>query len=224
MRMKIAVAAFSVLFSILAGCATSPPPPPTLGQPGAAAPAPTSLASQPDAAAPAAASAAAPSLYLRLGGTPAITAVIDDFLVRLIRDGRINGRFARSDIPHLRALLIEQICEASGGPCKYTGKDMVTSHLGMHIAGWEFDALVQDLKASLDQLKVPAREQADLLAVLGPMKPDIAQADRPVGAPAAPGPAAASAAIGGGAPAAAAGPEPVLERVLAVRAAGGLLE
>src|SRR5207244_9008662 len=66
------------------------------------------------------------SLYDRLGGKPAITAVVDDFTARVAADRRINRFFANTDVPAFKAKLVDQICEASGGPCKYTGKDMKT--------------------------------------------------------------------------------------------------
>jgi hemoglobin len=115
------------------------------------------------------------SLYERLGGKPAITAVVDDFVARVAADNRINGKFANANIPRLKTLLVEQICEASGGPCKYTGRDMKTTHAGMGIKGEEFDALVGDLVATLNKFKVPEREKNELLGALGPMKKDIVE-------------------------------------------------
>ncbi len=113
------------------------------------------------------------SLYERLGGKPAIAAVVDDFLGNVAGDGRINARFARADIPRLRTLLVDQICQASGGPCVYTGQSMTDAHRGMRISDGEFGALVEDLVRSLDRFKVPAAEKNELLAALGGMKPQI---------------------------------------------------
>ena len=113
------------------------------------------------------------SLYTRLGGKPAITAVVDDFIGNVAADSRINGRFANANIPHLKMELVDQICAASGGPCTYTGKDMMTAHRGMNIRGPEFDALVEDLVKTLDKFKVPAKEKGELLGALGPLKPAI---------------------------------------------------
>ncbi|HZS37737.1 MAG TPA: group 1 truncated hemoglobin [Polyangia bacterium] len=117
--------------------------------------------------------AAQKSLYERLGGKDAITAVVGEFVTRVSKDDKINARFANADIPHLKQMLVDQICEASGGPCKYTGKDMKTAHTGMNITDEEFGALVGDLKGALDQFKVPAQEQGELIGALAPMKPDI---------------------------------------------------
>lgn len=117
--------------------------------------------------------AADKSLYDRLGGKPAIQAVVDDFIGNVAADPRINGFFANSDIPRLKRLLVDQICEASGGPCKYTGKDMKSAHAGMRITEGHFNALVEDLIKSLDKFRVPEREKKELLAALASMKPDI---------------------------------------------------
>ncbi len=121
-------------------------------------------------------SAMTPTLFERLGGKGAITAVVEDFVGRVAADKRINGKFALANIPRLKMLLVEQICAASGGPCTYTGRDMKTAHAGMGITGAQFDALVEDLVATLDKFKVPAREKNELLSVLGPMKSDIVTA------------------------------------------------
>ena len=113
------------------------------------------------------------SLYDRLGGQPAVTAVVDDFVGNVAADNRINGFFARTDIPRLKKNLVDQICQGTGGPCTYTGRDMKTAHKGMNITDAQFNALVEDLKKTLDKFKVPEKEQGHLLAVLGPMKPQI---------------------------------------------------
>jgi len=116
------------------------------------------------------------SLYDRLGGKDAITAVVEDFVGNVAGDKRINAFFANADIPHLKQMLVDQICEATGGPCKYTGKDMKTSHNGMNIKEADFNALVEDLVKSLDKFKVGEKEKGELLTALGGMKGDIVTA------------------------------------------------
>ena len=115
------------------------------------------------------------SLYSRLGGKPAITAVIDQFVANVAADRRISGRFATTDIPRLKGHLVDHVCSATGGPCVYTGRDMKRTHSGMRINTQEFDALVQDLVAALDTFHVPAGERQELLGLLGPMKKDIVE-------------------------------------------------
>lgn len=117
------------------------------------------------------------SLYDRLGGQDAITAVVNDFVATCANDSRINAKFAKSDVPRLKAMLVDQVCEATGGPCTYSGRDMAETHKGMGVTTGEFDALVGDLVSTLDRFSVPAAEQAELLGLLGPMKPDIVELD-----------------------------------------------
>jgi hemoglobin len=114
--------------------------------------------------------AAEPTLYQRLGGQDAITAVVDDAVDRIAADPRINGRFGGTGIPHLKARLVELLCLRSGGPCVYTGRDMAGAHEGMNIRDDEFDALAQDVAESLAKFQVPAAEQDELMRILGQMR------------------------------------------------------
>ena len=113
------------------------------------------------------------SLYDRLGGYPAISAVVDDFVANVAADRRINKFFANANVGRLKARLVEQICQGTGGPCTYTGRDMRSAHAGMGIQGKHFNALVEDLGKSLRKFKVPPREQRELVAILAPMRRDI---------------------------------------------------
>ncbi|TAJ11072.1 MAG: group 1 truncated hemoglobin [Nitrospirae bacterium] len=119
--------------------------------------------------------APAASLYNRLGGKTAITAVVDQFVANVAQDRRINGRFATTDIPKLKRHLVDQVCMASGGPCTYQGRDMKTTHAGMKISNADFNALVEDLVNALNAFNVPATEKNELLGLLGPMKQDIVE-------------------------------------------------
>jgi hemoglobin len=119
------------------------------------------------------------SLYDRLGGLEAITAVVESFVARCAGDDRINRKFERSDIPRLQKMLVDQVCEATGGPCTYTGREMRETHAGMGVTAGEFDALVEDLVATLDQFDVPKAEQEELLGLLGPMRSDIVEVESP---------------------------------------------
>ncbi len=113
------------------------------------------------------------SLYERLGGLPAITAVVDDFIGRLKTDPVVRDRFEALNVPRFREKLIEQVGEVSGGPQRYTGIDMLTLHTGMDITEEEFNAVVGDLTASLNAFRVPEREQGETLAAIGQLKDQI---------------------------------------------------
>jgi hemoglobin len=122
----------------------------------------------------------APSLYDNLGGKKAITAVVDEFVARVAADNRINAFFKQTAgdpkrLASFKAKLVDQICQASGGPCKYKGKDMKSAHAGMGISSADFNALVEDLVGALDKFKVKDADKNTLLGVLGPMKSDIVE-------------------------------------------------
>jgi hemoglobin len=119
------------------------------------------------------------SLHDRLGGANAIGAVVDDFVARCAGDDRINRKFARTDVPRLKQMLADQVSEASGGPASYTGRDMTETHRGMGVTAGEFEALVEDLVATLNQFSVPQAEQEELLGLLGPMRGEIVEVESP---------------------------------------------
>jgi hemoglobin len=119
----------------------------------------------------------AQTLYDRLGAIDAITAVVEDFRDRAAGDDRINLKFARTDLARLTKMLIDQVCEATGGPCRYNGRGMKEAHAGMKVTSGEFNALVEDLVATLNKFKVPKAEQDELLAILGPLKSEIVEVD-----------------------------------------------
>jgi hemoglobin len=115
------------------------------------------------------------SLFDRLGGAPAVTKVVDDFVAVAAADPKVN--FARKGQPEpwdakpeqvalLKKRLVEFVSAATGGDAHYNGQDMVTAHRGMNVTDAEFDALASDLKAALEKNSVPVREQAELLAVV----------------------------------------------------------
>jgi hemoglobin len=112
-------------------------------------------------------------LFDRLGGLPAITAVVDKTIDSAARDPRTSRSFKGIKLQGIKEGVVAQLCEATGGPCRYEGTSMPKVHSGLDITGPEFDAFAQQLVATLDEFKVGAREKDDLLKILGPMKKDI---------------------------------------------------
>lgn len=134
----------------------------------------------------AASSMGAKSLYERLGGEPAITAVCDDFVGRAASDPKVN--FFRRDVPGamewkpspedlatFKKHLVQFVCVAAGGPQKYEGRSMKATHRGMKITEAQFNALAADLSASLDTFNVPAKEKGELLGAVAGTKKDIVE-------------------------------------------------
>jgi hemoglobin len=162
---------------LLVGCGSKQPAPanPQSVADNDPAPAPAAEPAPPPAAEPAPAPppAADKPLFERLGGLPAITAVVDEFVTRTTTDQRIKQRFFNTDAVQLKRFLVEFVASASGGGVKYTGRDMASAHAGMDLVDDEFTALVENLIAALDKFKVPEREKGELLGALGPLKPQI---------------------------------------------------
>ena len=120
-----------------------------------------------------------PSLYERLGGVYAIAAVVDDFIDRVMADPRLNANPKVDEAHHrvsragFKYLVTEQVCEATGGPQRYTGRTMFDSHTHLAITEPEWQAFLDDLRQTLDTFRVPAAEQRELFAIVESTKQDI---------------------------------------------------
>ena len=115
----------------------------------------------------------AKSLYERLGGKPALSAVVGELWAQVAADVRINSRFAHTKPEVFGAQLVDFLCQASGGPCKYSGADMKTAHTGMKLSDAEFSALAEDTVKALDKFSVPATEKDEVMNMLGSLKGDV---------------------------------------------------
>lgn len=119
------------------------------------------------------------TLYERLGGYDAISAVANDLLPRL-RSDPLLGRFwqNRGDdgIAREQQLLVDFLCACAGGPMYYTGRDMKLVHKGMQISEADWQAFFGHLNATLDTYSVPTRERTEVLAFVEGTKADIVEA------------------------------------------------
>lgn len=118
------------------------------------------------------------SLYKRLGGYDAVAAVTDDFLNRLATDpqmGRFFQGLSTSSVTKTRQHIVDFLCQATGGPCAYHGRDMKTAHAGLKITKADWDLSVKLLTATLDKFQVPAKEKGEVLAAVGGLEKDIVE-------------------------------------------------
>lgn len=118
------------------------------------------------------------TLYQRLGGYDALAAVTDDFITRLATDpsqGRFFIGFSTDSKQRIRQHIIDFLCQATGGPCVYKGRDMKTAHAGSGITSADWDASVKHLVATLDKFKVPEKEKTEVLNAVSPLKKDIVE-------------------------------------------------
>ena len=112
------------------------------------------------------------SLYERLGGIYNIATVVDDFIDRIMVDGRLNANPQVDEAHHrvspagFKYLVTEQVGEAAGGPQRYTGRSMEDTHLDLLITGEEWEAFIDDFNQTLDKFEVPQQERSELLAII----------------------------------------------------------
>jgi hemoglobin len=132
---------------------------------------PVAVAAEPQASQPQQA-----TLYQRLGGYDALAAVSDDFLGKLVTDPQM-GRFfvglSTDSRTKVRQHVVDFLCVATGGPCKYTGRDMKTAHTGLNITESDWTSMVKYLVGTLDKFKVPEKEKNEVLTALNSLKGDI---------------------------------------------------
>lgn len=131
-----------------------------------------------------AAQSAEKSLYDRLGGVYNIAVVVDDFIDRLLVNDTLNANPAikaartRVPAPGLKFHVTTQVCQVTGGPCTYVGRDMKTAHAQLNITQKEWDAMVADFRQTLNKFKVPVKEQEELIQIVGSTKNDIVVGSR----------------------------------------------
>lgn len=117
--------------------------------------------------------AAETTLYDDLGGNPGLTAIVSGMIDNALTDDRIKATFDDVNIPRLKGLIVLQICMLADGGCEYKRRSMHDSHAGLHLHEGDFDAIVEDLEASMDHLSIPWSTQARLLAVLAPLEHQV---------------------------------------------------
>lgn len=117
--------------------------------------------------------AQADTLYRALGEKPGLVALMDTFVANIVADARIASQFKETNVDHLKAQLVDQICMVSGGPCEYKGASMKLIHANLDITKADFHALVEDLQAAMDVRGIPFATQNQLLARLAPMHRDV---------------------------------------------------
>lgn len=113
------------------------------------------------------------SLYRAFGERSGLAAIVDDAAKRWLSDDRIKDEFDNLNIPRFKDRLTDFLCELTGGPCHYKGRNMYLTHKGLHLREAEFDAQVEGLQAAMENHNIPFRTQNRLLALLAPMEREI---------------------------------------------------
>jgi len=113
------------------------------------------------------------TLFAQIGGADKLHATVDKLVEVMLADDRINFAFAETDLAKFNGLLYDQLCELTGGPCKYTGRTMFESHKKLNSTNAQFNALAEDLYIAFSAVGVPYHVQNKVMALLAPMQPDI---------------------------------------------------
>lgn len=122
---------------------------------------------------------ASATLYARLGGNEGIHAIADTLIERVAADPILGRSFEDTNLKRIKRLLAEQICDLSGGPCRYSGSPMREAHAGLHISESEFYGMVAILRTILAERHVALSATNELLRLLAPMKRDVVESGKP---------------------------------------------
>ncbi len=120
------------------------------------------------------------TLYERLGGYDAVSAVVDDFAGKLFIDPVVGARFfGMSDDSRegFRQKNKNLVCNVTGGPCKIISRSAATTHDGLGIKASEFDIVAQHLVDTLNKFNVPEREHNEIMAIIATLRPDIVEVE-----------------------------------------------
>jgi hemoglobin len=118
------------------------------------------------------------SLYNRMGGYDIIAAVVDGFINQMKKDPAFKrfgeGRSIGSKVV-TRQMIVDQLCNLTGGPCVYFGRDMKSAHRGLDITNAEWNSAIEKLKVALNEQKVKEPEQKEFIAIIQSFRRDIVQ-------------------------------------------------
>jgi len=123
-------------------------------------------------------------LYVRLGGNGGVKVIADTLVDRVAADPLTGPSFQGANLNRIKRLLAEQICDLSGGPCRYSGDSMKQVHEGHHITQAQFYRVVATLRDVLRERHVDQHSTNELLRLLAPTKRDVVEPAEGKGGPA----------------------------------------
>ncbi|MCB1204430.1 MAG: hypothetical protein KDN18_09235 [Verrucomicrobiae bacterium] len=115
----------------------------------------------------------AASLYQRIGGKGAINAAVDLFYKKVLADERVNHFFEDTNMKRQHAKQKEFLSHALGAPTPWTGKDMRKAHEHLDLREEDFNAIAENLVATLKELKVDDKLIEEVVAIVASTKKDV---------------------------------------------------
>jgi len=117
------------------------------------------------------------SLYERLGGAPAVEAVVDELYRRIAGDPELAHFFDETDLRRHVMRVGVLITMVAGGPAQYRGRDMATAHQRLAIEDHHFDLVAGHLVATLESAGADPRAADELVAIVASLRGDIVNAE-----------------------------------------------
>ena len=122
----------------------------------------------------------APSLYVRLGGYDFVAKFVDTAFPRVAAHTQMRRLFqghSQDSQLRQRQLIVDALCQGTGGPCPYTGRPMKPVHTGLGITAADWSVFVALLDATLHELDVQAPERKEFIDLLERrFRPDVVEA------------------------------------------------
>ena len=116
---------------------------------------------------------AAASLYERLGSWDGIEKIVNDTIANHRKNPAISHYFADVDTATLAGHVTAFFAAGTGGPAKYEGRDMTTTHAAMGLSDADFDSAVADVLLALDQNGIGDAEKTEVAAILESLRPAV---------------------------------------------------
>jgi hemoglobin len=113
------------------------------------------------------------TLFNDMGGQAGIDKMVDISVANYLADDRIKIVFAETDLDRLRAEFKVQFCQVAGGSCTYKGHNMTEAHKGLHLTNGDFNAVVEDLQAAMQDCGIGFATQNRFLARLAPYQHQV---------------------------------------------------
>jgi len=115
----------------------------------------------------------AASLYQQIGGAAALNAAVDLFYVKVLADERVNHFFEDVNMTTQHRKQKAFLAAALGAPVPWTGKDMRAAHANLDIHEADFNAIAENLQATLTELKLDEKLVTRIMAIVASTKDDV---------------------------------------------------
>ncbi|HET9021646.1 MAG TPA: group 1 truncated hemoglobin [Ornithinibacter sp.] len=115
--------------------------------------------------------------FERIGGAPAVAAVVDELYKRVTTDPLVGHYFEGIDLPRLKRHMVLMLTSVLGGPDDYDGRPLDEAHQPLGITDEDYARVGEHLMAILAEAGAPEDVQGDVAGVLGAVRPQVVSKD-----------------------------------------------